>query len=203
MRPAFQHLNLVRNPFGVVSPEVLANIAVADISHLVDELQKPNTAIQFLAGHGRGKTTNLLALHAYLPEASYTQLHPGDENCFGDCEIRFIDSIENLSRGSRQKLYQASTSIALTTHKNLTMELKRHGYQVITIKVSTSDPQMLQNILNRRIEYCRRGPDLIPVLTIEDVNFLKRRFKDDIRSMQSYLYDVFQHLDAPQNLQLG
>jgi len=203
MQLAFQHLNLFRNPFGTLPPKALASIAVVDISHLPKLLNKPRTAIQFLAPHGRGKTTNLLALHALLPEVSYTQLHAGDNPSFSACDVRFIDSVENLSRGSRKALYQATQSIALTTHKSLSSELKRNGYHVVTIKVSTNDPQVLQDIFNRRIEYARRGPSSIPQVSLDDIKFLKNRFKNDIRSMEHYLYDVFQKLEAPELLHLS
>jgi len=203
MQPAYQHLNLVRNPFGALTPQARIQVAVVDVAHLVDALKKPATAIQFLAGHGRGKTTHLLALHALIPEASYTQLQPGDEHVFTTSKLRFIDSVENLSRRSRKQLYKASESIALSTHKRLTFELKRNGYHVITIKVSTSDPKLLQDIFNRRIAHARRGSGTIPVLSDNDALVLKKRFKDDVRSMEHYLYDVFQSLDTPENLKLG
>ena len=201
-RLPFAHLNLRFNPFGELTRKQRFEVAVVDISDLLSLLQKPKQAIQFVADHGRGKSTHLIALHTHFSKAPYTQLHSMDKPEFKHEPLHFIDSIENLSKSSRKKLYKKATSIAITTHIDLSKELFKAGYDVTTKEISLYDPDLLKIALNKRIELARRSDKEIPCLNISAIQKLKRLFGDDIRSMETHLYEIFQLLDGVKNVEV-
>lgn len=59
------------------------------------------TAIQFLADHGRGKSTHLLSLHSLFEEASYIKLQSFKNTIIELHSLNFIDSLEVLTKGKR------------------------------------------------------------------------------------------------------
>lgn len=202
MKLAFSHLNLKFNPFGELNPEQRKQLAVVDIEKIKNILNKPGVAIQFLADHGRGKTTHLLSLHELYPEAKYIKIFSGDKPDFEFHEIYFIDSIENISKKQRNFLYKNSSSIACTTHTDLSRELNRAGYEVVSKRVSLYDENILKKVFNDRIEYSRRGEGDIPVIDLRLINSLKQLYGDDIRSMEHHLYEKFQTLERIDNVKV-
>ena len=195
MKLAFSHLNLRFNPFGELNPEQRKQIAAVDIESLKNALNENGVAIQFLADHGRGKTTHLLSLHQHYPEARYLKLYLGDKPDFFHQKIHFIDSIENITKKQRRDLYKKSGSIACTTHTDLSQELSRAGFKVISKTVSLNDVKTLQMIFKKRIEYSRRGAGDVPTVDVCFVNELVKIFGDDIRAMEHHLYEKFQALE--------
>lgn len=192
-RLAFSHLNLRFNPFGELNRIQRARVAVVDLEDLPQLLLTPGTALQFVADHGRGKSTHLIALHEQLPQCPYTQIHHGDRPKFSQQDIQFVDSIENLSRFARSRLYKRSRSIALTSHCDLSDELTKAGYLVVTRHITQQCPERIANLLNRRILFARRNPDLrVPLLTSETINRLMQECGTDIREMENRLYETFQ-----------
>jgi len=53
----YANINLRFNPFGELNPDERQQLACVDVSGLAQYLSAPRTAVQFLADHGRGKTT--------------------------------------------------------------------------------------------------------------------------------------------------
>ncbi len=193
---AFSKLNLRFNPFGELDPAERTQLAVVDVAPLVPILRNSRTAIQFLADHGRGKTTHLLALHAYFPGAPYLKLHSGSRPVLHSAQIHFIDSIEHLNARARRRLYRRSNSIAFTTHIDLSEELDRSGLKLTTVNVSCSNIETLQKIFQKRIEFARRGSGDIPMISKETIRALKSQHQDDIRAIENSLYFQFQTMDA-------
>lgn len=190
----FAHINLCFNPFGELDKTDRSYLAVVNLDNLPILLNKSGQAIQFVADHGRGKSTHLIALHQQFAQAPYVQLHAGSRPSFTASDLCFIDSIENLSFFKRLKVYRKMGSLALTTHRNLSLELSLAGYQVTTISVALTDTHTLQQVFNRRIEHARRNAGPVPVLDLHHIQKLQKRFSDDIRSMEHYLYNIFQSL---------
>ena len=54
--------NLRRNPFGELSRNERAELAVVDIDAIADHASEPYHAVQLIGDCGRGKTTRMLAL---------------------------------------------------------------------------------------------------------------------------------------------
>jgi len=202
VRLPFSHINLRHNPFGELDQQQRVKVAVVDIEKYKHILNKKGHAIQFLADHGRGKTTHLLSLHQYYPTAEYTQLYPGDKPDMSLQVLRFVDSVENLSKQQRIAMYKNSPSLACTTHTDLTKELTGAGYKVENIKVSMRNIETIRLMFNRRIEFSRRYEGNIPLIDTHLVSELIKRFGDDIRAMEHYLYEVFQKMEEIENVKM-
>lgn len=198
----FAHLNLRFNPFGELTHEERGILAHVDLGLLPEILQHSHQAVQFVADHGRGKSTHLIALHRSFKNTLFTQLYPGDEPMFSKCALRFVDGVENLSKRRRRLLYRVSESIAITTHHDLSDELSLAGYQVHSVWVSLKDEGMLNIALTRRIEFARRSEGPIPTLSSESIRRLQNSFGDDIRAMESCLYERFQSMKEPGDVEV-
>lgn len=195
MKLVFSHLNLKFNPFGELNAEQRKQVCVVNIDSIKDSLNQHAVAIQFLADHGRGKTTHLLSLHKHYPETEYIKLYAGDQPVFAQQSCRFVDSIENLSKKNRRLLYNKSGSLACTSHTDLSHELKSAGYQVVTKIICQSDEEILKQVFNKRIEFSRRNSGEIPLIKNSHIKNLKFRYGDDIRAMEHHLYEKFQCLE--------
>jgi len=61
-RSPYLRWNLLRNPFGELTRQERAELAVVDVAIYLAELQAGRTALHFLGDQGRGKSTHLLAI---------------------------------------------------------------------------------------------------------------------------------------------
>jgi len=200
---AFESLNLRFNPFGELSGDQWLAASIVDIEHLVAPLRLPNVAVQFLADHGRGKTTHLRKLHQEFSDAPYIKLYIDEKlPVFPKSRLTFIDSFENANKSRRKKIYKKTNSLAFTTHSDLTDELEKRGYKVVTERVSCNSNEKLLNILNTRIEIARNGSGDLPLLNMEKVTQLRENFGDDIRAMQYQLYEEYQLLKEKENVEM-
>ncbi len=194
----FAHLNLLRNPFGEYTrAERLERSQPSfDLSTIAAQLKQNKFAVQFLGDHGRGKSTHLIALHAYFAQSDYLQFHEQETPILQQVisDIAFFDSFDVLSKKQRKKIYQQVRSFACTTHTQLDTELRRAGFTIHNIHISQTDSLQIHRILNTRIESVRRNTAAIPHIPLSSIHTLQSRFKDDIRSMELYLYDVFSQL---------
>jgi len=185
----YANINLRFNPFGELNPDERQLLACVDVSGLAQYLSAPRTAVQFLADHGRGKTTHLLALHKQCTMFPYIKLHQGDRPSFDRSSGYFIDSIENLSLFKRLTLYRRFDHLAVTTHRDLSIEMKLLGLRVKTIEVSVTQVDVLQKIFQQRVEYARRSEGGTPEISLDRIKELQRKYGDDVRAMEAELYD--------------
>lgn len=192
----FARLNLLRNPFGELSPDDRIRAAVLDVEPWATWLHQPDSAIQFVGPCGRGKTTHLFAICACFPAAAYVYLPEDDPHPkipWGTPLL--IDEAQRMSIWERRQVLRRRVPLALGTHRDLSRSLQRAGYRVRTIDVAAeTNAARLQAIGNRRVELARLGRGPIPHLTKGDAQALDRRFGTDVRAMEHYLYDQFQHL---------
>ncbi|VAW67624.1 hypothetical protein MNBD_GAMMA08-3034 [hydrothermal vent metagenome] len=202
MKLPFIHLNLRFNPFGELTLEQRKEVAIVDTHSLKKSLNKKSVAIQLLADHGRGKTTYLFSLHKEYSSAPYIKIQVGDKPRFSPCAIRFVDSVENMTKKSRIDLYKKSDSLAFTTHADLSKELIKHGFTVITKKISTADESTLMKIFSRRIRYAQRSEGEVPRINLQAIKKLQRIYKDDVRAMESHLYEKIQKLKGIENVEV-
>lgn len=198
----FAHINLRFNPFGELDREDRAKIAVVDVNQAASFLSQHGRAIQFIADHGRGKSTHLIALHQSFPTAPYTQVHEGDKPVFSQQTLHFVDSVECLPYKQRQQLYRAANSLAITTHQDLSHELNKAGYHTLSLPVSLIKSDVLQQVLLRRIELARRNPGKLPSINLAATHKLQRDYGDNIRAIESHLYNVFQSLTEIGNVEV-
>lgn len=189
-------LNLHRNPFGELTSEERAELAVVDVEHLIEMLRQPMCAVQFIGQCGRGKTTRMLKLRSQLCEASYTYI-PERPPCppIGAGNPVLIDEAQRLSRVARHRVFTSGCSLVLATHRDLSRVLRKYGYRVYTEQIGEGNrPQLVRELLNRRIEASRLRSGSIPQLSLADAEMLVAEFGNDIRSMENQLYAQFQKL---------
>ncbi len=183
----YAHLNLRFNPFREATRDERAALAVVDIEELVPWLAAPRRAVQFVAPHGHGKSTHLIALHARFPGAPFIKIFEGDRAETPDVPLVFIDEIELIR--DRRTLWRRPGSFAFGSHRDLGAELR--GLDVRTIVLS--EPR-LREIVERRLEWARRGPGPIPRVTDRTLATLTARHGGDVRAIEAELYDVVQRM---------
>ena len=196
IRSPYEHLNLVRNPFGELTRTERAELAVADeleawLSLLVDQ----RAAIQFVGGCGFGKSTYLAVIESRLPDAAYVYYpEVGPRPPLPCSRPVLVDEADRMGWYQHGRLLWGRGPIVIGTHVDYSWRLKRMGYQVTTIDVERPlAPQLAMRILNRRIEASRLD-ERMPVPVIDEVfaEHLVRRFGSNLRSIEHFLYDRFQ-----------
>ncbi|TWU43981.1 hypothetical protein Q31b_15150 [Novipirellula aureliae] len=188
--------NLFRNPFGELTREERAELAILDVRELAKHVVDLRSAVQLIGECGRGKTTRMLALKRLLPDASYVYLDE-DLPC---CPIPYgnpllIDEAQRLPRDVMRTLFSSGLPLILATHRDLSRQLLRFGYTVTTYPLGQSnDASFIMQAMNRRIEASRLNPAPVPIpkLSMKDAEALRRRFGSDIRAIESHLYEQVQ-----------
>lgn len=170
MNRAFAHLNLRRNPFGELTIEERAALAVVDLDDAAGRLRRGGHAVQILGPCGYGKTTQLLALRERVPG------------------LLCLDEAQFLKR------IPEAPALALATHVDLAPKLR--GYTVETIRLEAPTVGRLAEIVARRIESSRRGPGPVPGVRRATLEALLARHGGDVRAIEGELYEAFQRLEA-------
>ncbi len=196
----FAHLNLSRNPFGELTRETRGELAVVSEFQFAGWLERLNSgdrfALQFIGPSGHGKTTHLLALRCHLARAEYLYLpEDGPQPRVPDARPLLLDEAQRLSKWRRWRLMHGRGPLVLGTHADLSPALRRYGWEIETVMVTTLDSaERTLEILNRRIEAARAGPGDVPCLELSQAIRLQQRFGGDLRSIEQFLYLQFQQL---------
>jgi energy-coupling factor transporter ATP-binding protein EcfA2 len=191
----YARFNLRRNPFGELTCQERAELAVLDPRQWLVVLSEPGAVLQFVGPSGGGKTTHLLALARCLPDAEYVYLpEDGPRPAIPARRPLLIDEAQRLSRAERRLVFHAGGPLALASHDDLAAALRRHGLAVTTVNVAQQrSPAQLAQILNRRIEASRLGLGQVPRVDDRHALTLLRFFGTDIRAIEQHLYAEFQH----------
>jgi len=185
------HLNLRHNPFGEASPEERVSLAVSDGGELIELFLRPNSAIQVMGDHGRGKTSKLLALkRALLSEegldVEYLRLR--DRFVIPKVEHLLLDEGEFLFRRPFWRLLGVQ-HLVISTHRDWSWPLARLGFSVTTILLGQVNEATLKAIFEKRIEWSRSGPGPVPSICNASLKALIRQYGDDVRAMEDQLYE--------------
>jgi hypothetical protein len=197
LRLPFAHLNLRWNPFGEPSLPERASLAVLDLPELLG-----NDPVQLVGESGRGKTTHLLGLQARHPGAVYERLHEGDDRTRGpipDSGVFLLDEAQRLRPALLRAILARPLALAFGTHVDLSVAA---GRPLRTVRVDGVDPGRLRTIVDRRLEWARRGPGPIPVVTDRALEILLARHGSDLRAIEGCLYDAVQRLEAPVHVEV-
>ena len=182
--------------------EQLAVLA-GDTAQYVERLSRPGFALQVTGACGRGKTTHLLALREHFPDVPYRHYPEGGPRPHvPSAPLLFLDETQRLSKRTRQRLFRRPASFVIGTHEDHRAELERAGLDHCAVELRGLSPQRLSAILERRIEAARRSSGAVPSFDTQSVQLLIDRFGDDVRSIESYLYEIFQRLETPEPLHL-
>lgn len=192
---AFEHLNLKYNPFGELTPDERARLAVTNVADFVERLSHSGFALQIMGEQGRGKTSHLLALKRHFPDAAYIYYpEAGPRPVVPQSPILFLDETQRFSQAERLALFKRKAALVIATHQDHIAEFNRVGLEHHTIHLKGISAQRLHLILEKRLEAARRTQGAIPYFEDDGVQTLIAQFGDDLRSMEDYLYDIFQHL---------
>ncbi len=193
---AFAHLNLRWNPFGEASMEDIARLAIVQVEQYVDRLRRPGFALQFMGAPGRGKTTHMLALREYFPQAPYFHFAEGAAIPeIPEAPLLFLDETQRLPRALRKRVFSRQASFVIGTHLNHSRELKKAGKECTVIQLKGISVERLDRIIRRRIEWARRCPGPVPAVSLPEVERLIRTYHDDLSGIFSALYEKFQAME--------
>jgi len=197
----FADLNLRRNPFGELEAAERAAVAVVEVDRFVRRLRQPGYAVQFIGEKGRGKTTHLLAIRRHFPQAVYVHVGEHERPRIPHGQPLLIDEMQRLPCWHRRRLFRRRVPLAIGTHEDLSDELGRAGFEVQTVRPAEMlDGNRLHRMLNRRIEWARRGPGPLPQIRLQTAQTMLDRFGDDLRAIEFCLYDLYQDLREIQDV---
>lgn len=193
---AFRHLNLRWNPFGEPDPWDIPSLAVVDVEAYVERLRRPGFALQYLGEAGRGKSTHLRVLHRYFPEMPYLKF---PENTpiprIPHAPVLFLDETQRLPPALRRRIFSRRGSFVIGTHEDHSAELAKAHVETVSIHLSGMTPERLTQIIDRRLEWARRGPGPLPRLSPSRIGGLIETYGDDLSAILGRLYEEFQALD--------
>ena len=205
----FARYGLYRNPFGELTVEERAELAVVEVEPLIDWLSASDRAVLQVAGPcGHGKSTHLRALQfawsartAARDRPSYLYFpEEGDQPALPRSRPLLIDEAQRMSWWRRRQMLSAAGPLVLGTHRDMARELIAAGFQVRTIDLSQPmSVERLQCALNRRIAASanQRSTQIErfhPLrLSTTQVVALQHRFGSNIRLIEDYLYELFQN----------
>lgn len=203
MQLAFSHLNLRRNPFGEVPADERGKLAVVDVERFAARLAEPGFAVQFVGECGRGKSTHLRALREHFPQAPFVRVAERPRGFrMPKAPVVFVDEAQFLSRRQRRRAFRDDASYAVGSHEDLGRVFERAGLGWETVAVGGADTARVARIVERRIEWARRGPGPVPRLAEAAVEALVARHGDDVRAIEDHLYEVFQQLEEVGDVQV-
>lgn len=204
----FARQALYRNPFGELTRQERADLALVDVESCLAKFEKPQFVLQIIGPCGHGKTTHLLAIeralqnrglpcdYVYFPEDGRRPAVP---------KIRplLVDEAQRVGWWRMRKLLTRPGPLVLGTHIDLTARFERAGFSVQTIDLSVGrSTEQLQAILNSRIESSRMPPTVDELqqgreghplcMSMDQVVELENRFGSNIRLIEQHLYEVFQ-----------
>ena len=190
----YVRFNLRRNPFGELTWEERAELAVVETQPWVDFLRRPATAVQFIGPCGHGKTTHLLAIARSTPDAVYVHIpEVGPRPATPKRRPLLIDEAQRLGFWQRHRVFSRGGPLVLGTHDDLSRSLRRSGLDVVTVDVAADrSPERLMLILNRRIEASRLTAADTPRIDLAHAVSLRREFGSDMSKMEQHLYLQFQ-----------
>jgi energy-coupling factor transporter ATP-binding protein EcfA2 len=163
-----------------------------DVPHLE---VKTGQAILFLGQKGRGKTTHLLTLHAHYPEAPYLHLPEfGVQPRIPKATCIFLDEAQRLPRLFRRQIWQRARAWVIASHQDHQPELEQAGFAVRLVHVQGLSLYKLEQIVQSRLAWARRGAGAVPQVPRHLLQALLEQHGDDLRAIEDRLYDYFQGL---------
>ena len=194
-------LGLARNPFGSLTPDETAAVAVVDTADILNMLGTPGRAVQIIAPRGRGKTTHLRAIEREHPDAAYVYFpqrfrglnrHPA----VPAADLLILDEAQRIPRCIERKIFATETPLLLGTHWSVAKRLRRFGYEVQTRRLCDhEDSSVTERLVDNRLRLAALG-DAEPAIiwTTGDAQRLHQRFAGRHRAMIHYLYQRVERL---------
>ncbi len=199
----FEDLGFRCNPFRALADEEWAAVAIVPPSILKADAPY----IQILGEQGRGKSTTLRGLAAYLQLESqrvmYEYLPLGQRRfitSIADLDVFLLDEAQRLWWWERRRLVRSTmkydTRLVFSSHEDLTELFGRFRLSVFTIWLDQVDEDRLAAILQRRLAYFALHDPPSVVFSPDAIQYLFAQFGSDLRQMEYFLYEVFQRLET-------
>jgi replication-associated recombination protein RarA len=209
----FEALGFQCNPFRALTEDEWAAIAVIppEIHELV---QSEDTHLQFLGDAGHGKSTLLRGLTTKL-RASGKRVHfeylPLGQRHFktpsvtiGNIDVFLLDETQRLTRRQRKKLFSIVTQhrvrLMVGTHEDLAQQFTQNRMSLATTILDDINQAILSDMLIKRLDYFRTDQSPHIVFDADAILYLISRFGRNLRQIEYYLYEVFQHLTLKQQV---
>ncbi len=203
----FHKLGYRRNPFGALTADEWANVAVLPTA--VAPLLQPFTGNwQLLGPMGSGKTTSLLGLQVHLAaqglRVTYEYL-PEGQNCFvtgpDGWDVFLLDEAQRLKWRERRRLMQAVKNgryrLIVSSHEDLTPLFARWRLPLTSVSLAaTVSPAHYREVLNRRLAYFALPGMERVTLGETAVRFLFDTFGQNLRAAEYFLYEVWQRQET-------
>jgi hypothetical protein len=200
VKRAFAHLNLTRNPFGEPRPSERADLAVVDVDEHVERLRAGGCYIEFTGRQGRGKTTRLHAIGDRIADAAFIRVPEPPEHArktkLPRASVVLVDDAQFLNARQRRTLFERADAVAAATHDSLAAEAESADFEVREVEIAGLERRRLREIVDKRIQWARRGPGAVPELSDSALDRLIELYGDDLRTIEDVLYSVFQSLEA-------
>jgi len=202
----FDRLGLRRNPFGTLTDEEWADIAI-----IPQEIQSAFDAghhLQILGPRGRGKSTILRSLIRRIAwqqkQSAYVHLQRWQGHYHSD--IRELDAFA-LDEAQRLLLWrwwpllhraQGGLRLIIGSHRDDRWLFSLFGLHVQTYQMKRLITRAhLQAVLQHRLAYFSTSDEPLIHFTPGAFDYLWARFADNLRAQDFFLYDFFQQLDHP------
>ncbi len=203
MLPEYNNIILNRdivydfNPFGGITEEDILDCIVPKypLEEWIKLLNNDQPIIlQFVGKKGRGKTTHLRLLYQLVDNADIFFLNKNEKLPIiqSTKEIVFIDSIHHIPIKQRLQLWKnESKSYIITTHVKRNLEFHFTNRLFKTYKFKGITEQILENIIRHRVVLSSNLEEQSIKINQELIQYLIKKYKDDIRSILNFLYYNF------------
>ncbi len=200
---SFHALGYRRNPFGALSAEEWAAVAVPP-PEVVAALENSRSHLQLLGPMGSGKTTALRWLAArYAAQevsAAYEYLAEGERRFVTDLTelaVFLLDEAQRLSWRERRRLVGVGENgrlrLILSSHEDLTPLFRRRGLPLETVWLADGlTLDQYRAIWQKRLDYFTLPGRERVWLGETAVIYLYQTFGQNLREAEYFLYEVWQ-----------
>lgn len=202
----FHKLGLRSNPFRTLIAEEWADVAI--IPQPIEAAFNQGDNLLILGKRGRGKSTTLRTLIRRVEwqdkRVAYERLPFGTwryQTNISVLDAFAPDEIQRLALWEWSALLarvRDGMRLIMGSHRNDRWLFQLAGIPLTVFHLDRlNTPQHLQHVLQRRIEYF--ALDGVPLVTLDNsaVNYLYQQYRDNMRAIEHFLYDVFQQLHEP------
>ncbi len=193
------------NPFRALTRQEWSQIAL--VPQAIEEaLERDFSHLQIIGEQGLGKTSALLALKQHFRDrghsVQYFYLAPGQRKIslkWRDIEILLIDEMQRLTQSKRVHVVKKiapgrgeGPRLICSSHEDLTDLFAGQRRPLQTIPLRKHESEFVRRIIERRLKYFSEDGRSKVMFTDEAYRFLGETFANDLRSLEDFLYELFQ-----------
>lgn len=203
----FEHLGLVRNPFGTLQADEWADVAV--LPQVVQPLLTDTAHVLFTGEKGRGKTSLLYAMRQHMAfsglQTAYERLPhamTGYQTNPNRLDVFALDEVQRLRPWCWWSLLRQArrgTRLLLGGHVDVSLLFRLAGLPLRTLHMDNLiTPAHIETVHTRRIAYFTL-PDSEPLPLADSATaYLWQQYGSNLRAQESLLYDVIQQMQQPE-----